>query len=96
MAEASEAEVRKARTPAYALLRAAVAQDTDAAVLVVRQAEDAGQLRPLVFNMAYTAARAILAANAYHLADTLALVDGWLDTAANGAVGSGGQRGPAA
>jgi len=34
MAEVSEAEARARRIPAYALLRAAVAQDADAAVLL--------------------------------------------------------------
>ena len=49
MAEVSEAEARARRIPAYALLRAAVAHDADAAVL-------------LVFNVAHVAARAILGA----------------------------------
>jgi hypothetical protein len=42
MAEVSEAEARARRIPAYALLRAAVAQDADAAVLLVDQAAKPG------------------------------------------------------
>ena len=46
--------------PAYALLRAAVAQDADATVLLVGQARKAGTLDLLVFNVAHVAARAML------------------------------------
>src|SRR5215472_17101160 len=55
MAEVSEAEARARRIPAYALLRAAVAQDADAAVLLVDQARKAGTLDLLVFNVAQVA-----------------------------------------
>ena len=56
MTEVSEAEARARRIPAYALLRAAVAQDGDAAVLLVDQARKAGTLDLLVFNVAHVAA----------------------------------------
>ena len=68
MAEVSEAEARARRIPAYALLRAAVAQDADAAVLLVDQARKAGNLDLLVFNVAHVAARAMLGAEGYDVA----------------------------
>ena len=68
MAEVSEAEARARRIPAYALLRAAVARDADAAVLLVDQARKAGTLDLLVFNVAHVAARAMLGAEGYDVA----------------------------
>lgn len=81
MAEVSEAEARARRIPAYALLRAAVAQDADAAVLLVDQARKAGTLDLLVFNVA---ARAMLGAEGYDIAKVLQVLDSWMDEAVHG------------
>jgi hypothetical protein len=78
MAEVSEAEARARRIPAYALLRAAVAQDADAAVLLVDQARKAGTLDLLVFNVAQVAARAMLGAEGYDIAKVCgSWIPGW-------------------
>ena len=84
MAEVSEAEARARRIPAYALLRAAVAQDADAAVLLVDQARKAGTLDLLVFNVAHVAARATLGAEGYDVAKVLRVLDSWMDEAVQG------------
>jgi hypothetical protein len=65
--------------PAYALLRAAVAQDADAAGLLVGQARKAGTLDLLVFNVAHVAARAMLGAEGYDVARVLRVLDSWMD-----------------
>ena len=63
---------RRRREPgAYALLRAAVAHDADAAVL-------------LVFNVAHVAARAMLGAEGYDVAKVLRVLDSWMDEAVHG------------
>ena len=84
MAEVSEAEARARRIPAYALLRAAVAQDADAAVLLVDQARKAGTLDLLVFNVAHVAARAMLGAEGYDITKVLRVLDSWMDEAVHG------------
>ena len=84
MAEVSEAEARARRIPAYALLRAAVAQDADAAVLLVDQARKAGTLDLLAFNVAHVAARAMLGAEGYDVAKVLRVLDSWMDEAVHG------------
>ena len=84
MAEVSEAEARARRIPAYALLRAAVAQDADAAVLLVDQARKAGTLDLLVFNVVHVAARAMLGAEGYDVAKVLQILDSWMDEAVHG------------
>jgi hypothetical protein len=84
MAEVSEAEARARRIPAYALLRAAVAQDADAAVLLVDQARKAGTLDLLVFNVAHVAARAMLGVEGYDVAKVLRVLDSWMDEAVHG------------
>jgi hypothetical protein len=86
MAEVSETEARARRIPAYALLRAAVAQDADAAVLLVDQARKAGTLDLLVFNVAQVAARAMLGAEGYDVAKVVRVLDSWM--------GRGGTRRP--
>ena len=92
MAEVSEAEARARRLPAYALLRAAAAQDADTATLLVRQAQEAGTLDLLAFNMAHIAARAMLAAEGWDVQKVLRVLDGWMDVAAHGVVGPDGRR----
>ena len=84
MAEVSEAEARARRMPAYALLRAAVARDADAAVLLVDQARKAGTLDLLAFNVAHVAARAMLGAEGYDVAKVLRVLDAWIDEAVHG------------
>ena len=53
------AEALRRRVPAYALIRAMVTQDKEAAVLMVDQARTAGSLDLLAFNMASVAAEAL-------------------------------------
>jgi hypothetical protein len=72
------------RIPAYALLRATVANDMDAAVLLVRESVRSGRPDLLIFNMAAVAARALLASEGYDMAKVLATLDNWMETAANG------------
>ena len=69
------------RIPAYALLRATIAHDHDAAVLIVSE-----NTRPdlLVFEVASIAARVLLASEGYDLAKVLRTLDFWMETAANG------------
>ena len=92
MAEVSEAEARARRLPAYALLRAAAAQDADTATLLVRQAQEAGTLDLLAFNMAHIAARAMLAAEGWDVQKVLRVLDGWMDVAAHGVAGPDSQQ----
>ena len=66
------------------VLRAAVAQDADAAVLLVDQARKAGNLDLLVFNVAHVAARAMLGAEGYDVAKVLRVLDSWMDEAVHG------------
>ena len=90
MFSVAEAEDRKRaealgrRVPAYALIRAMVTQDQDAAVLLVDQARKAGTLDLLVFNMAHVAARAMLGAEGYDVAKVLRVLDSWMDEAVHG------------
>ena len=69
------------RIPAYALLRATITHDHDAAVLIVSE-----NTRPdlLVFEVAAIAARVMLASEGYDLAKVLRTLDFWIETAANG------------
>ena len=69
------------RIPAYALLRATITHDHDAAVLIVSE-----NTRPdlLVFEVAAIAARVLLASEGYDLAKVLRTLDFWIETAANG------------
>jgi hypothetical protein len=67
MADVSEAEARARRISAYALLRASVAQDADAAVLLVDQARKPGLWISWCSNVAHVAARAMLGAEGYDL-----------------------------
>lgn len=90
MAQQRAATLRR-RIPAYALLRACVIQDQDAALLLVDQARQAGSLDLLVFNVAYVAARAMLSAEAYDMAKVLAALDHWLQVASSGVPGPKGQ-----
>jgi len=78
------AEALRRRVPAYALIRAMVTQDQDAAVLLVDQARTAGSLDLLAFNMARVAAQALLASEGYDLEKVLAALDFWMESAANG------------
>ena len=78
------AEALRRRVPAYALIRAMVTQDQDAAVLLVDQARTAGSLDLLAFNMASVAAQALLASEGYDLEKVLAALDFWMESAANG------------
>ena len=87
MADTPEDRAREAlarRIPAYALLRATVANDMDAAVLLVRESVKSGRPDLLIFNMAAVAARALLASEGYDMAKVLATLDNWMETAANG------------
>ena len=68
--ESGQRRMRR-RVPAYALIRAMVTRDQDAALLVVQQAADAGSLDLLAFNMAKVAADALLASEGYDLAKVL-------------------------
>jgi hypothetical protein len=78
------AEARRRRVPAYALIRAMVTKDQDAAVLLVDQAATAGSMDLLVFNMAKVAADALLASEGYDLAKVVKALDYWMESAANG------------
>ena len=78
------AQALRRRVPAYALIRAMVTQDQDAAVLLVDQARTAGSLDLLTFNMASVAAQALLASEGYDLEKVLAALDFWMESAANG------------
>jgi hypothetical protein len=78
------AEALRRRVPAYALIRAMVTQDQEAAVLLVDQARMAGSLDLLAFNMASVAAQALLASEGYDLERVLAALDFWMESAANG------------
>jgi hypothetical protein len=84
MAEA-DSETLARRMPAYALLRAAVAQDADAAVLIVTEARKAGTLDRLVFSVVHLAARAMLGAEGWDVPKVLRVIDEWMDQAAAGA-----------
>jgi hypothetical protein len=72
------------RMPAYALLRATITQDTDAAVLIVREALIGERPELLVFNLARIASRVMLASEGYDLSKVLRTLDFWMETAANG------------
>ena len=88
MAEVPEdrmAAALAARVSAYALTRATVAQDEDAAVFLVSEARRAGSLNLLVFNMAQVAARVLLASEGYDVVKVLRTLDQWMQTAATGA-----------
>jgi hypothetical protein len=82
---ADQAEAR-AQLTAYALIRAAIVGDADAGVLIINQSAttpgkvDAG-LSQLAIDMAFGSARALLSANGYDVAETLAVVDRWIDDA---------------
>jgi hypothetical protein len=78
------AEALRRRVPAYALIRAMVTQDQEAAVLLVDQARTAGSLDLLTFNMASVAAQALLASEVYDLERVLAALDYWMESASNG------------
>ena len=69
------------RIPAYALLRATITHNHDAAALIVSE-----NTRPdlLVFEVAAIAARVMLASEGYDLAKVLRTLDFWIETAANG------------
>ena len=87
MAEAEDrarAEALRRRVPAYALIRALVTQDQEAAVLLVDQAPTSGSLDLLAFNMASVAAQVLLASEGYDLEKVLAALDFWMESAANG------------
>jgi hypothetical protein len=72
------------RIPAYALLRAVITHDQDASVLIAREAVLSGRPDLLIFNMAFLAARALLASEGYDMAKVLRALDNWSETAANG------------
>jgi hypothetical protein len=72
------------RMPAYALLRATITQDTDAAVLIAREALTGERPELLVFNLAHIASRVMLASEGYDLSKVLRTLDFWMETAANG------------
>ena len=78
------AEALRRRVPCYALIRAMVTQDQEAAVLLVDQARTAGSLDLLTFNMASVAAQALLASEGYDLEKVIAALDFWMESAANG------------
>ncbi len=87
MAEAEDrkrAEALRRRVPAYALIRAMVTQDKEAAVLLVDQARTAGSLDLLAFNMASVAAEALLASEGYDLERVLSALDYWMESASSG------------
>jgi len=90
------AEARRRRIPAYALIRAMVTKDQDAAILVVDQARQAGSLDLLAFNMAKVAADTMLASEGYDLERVLAALDHWSELAANGVPPAQRPRGAAA
>lgn len=92
MPETPKDEERRQRVPAYALLRAAVTMDRDAAVLLVAEAQRNGTLPQLVFDVAHLAGRAMLASEGYDTAHVLQVVDGWLNVAAHGVPGPGNPR----
>jgi hypothetical protein len=96
MADSNQDRERQARVPAYALLRAAVLQDSAVAVHLVAEAQAEGRLPDLVFAVAHLAARAMLATEGYDTAKVLRIVDGWLETAAHGVPGPQGRPGAAA
>jgi hypothetical protein len=80
------AAVARARpVSAYALVRATVAQDEDAAVLLVAEARRAGELDYMMFSMAQVAARVLLASEGYDVVKVLRTLDQWMQTAATGA-----------
>ncbi len=72
------------RVPAYALLRATVTNDQDAAVLLVHESVKSGRPDLLMFSMASVAARVLLASEGYDMAKVLRTLDYWMETAANG------------
>jgi hypothetical protein len=80
----ARAEALRRRVPAYALIRAMVTQDQEAAVLLVDQARTSGSLDLLAFNMASVAAQALLASEGYDLEKVLAALDFWMESAATG------------
>ncbi len=82
--DCKRAEALRRRVPAYALIRAMVTQDQDAAVLLVDQARTAGSLDLLAFNMASVAAQALLASEGYDLERVLAALDYWMESASSG------------
>ncbi len=84
MAEA-DGETLARRMPAYALLRAAVAQDQDTLVLIVMEAYKAGTLDHLVFNVVHLAARAMLGAEGWDVPRVLRVIDEWMLQAVSGA-----------
>jgi hypothetical protein len=88
-------EARRRRIPAYALIRAMVTQDREAAVLLVDQADTAGSLDLLAFNMAKVAADALLASEGYDLAKVVKALDYWMESAANGVPSAARARGAA-
>ena len=92
MADTPEDEARRQRIPAYAMLRAAVTMDRDAAVLLVAEAQRDGTLPQLVLDVAHLAARVMLGSEGYDTTHVLQVVDGWLDVAAHGVPGPGGRR----
>jgi hypothetical protein len=83
---ADQAAEARGRLTAYALIRAAIANDANAGVLIIDQAAttpgkaDAG-LSQLAIDMAFASARALLSANGYDVPTTLKLIDGWIDEA---------------
>ena len=78
------AEALRRRVPAYALIRAMVTRDQDAAILLVDQAHQAGSLDLLAFNMAKVAADALLASEGWDLVKVVKALDFWMESAANG------------
>lgn len=82
--QAELVEARRRRVPAYALIRAMVTQDQEAAILVMDQARQAGSLDLLAFNMAKVAADALLASEGWDLAKVVKALDFWMESAASG------------
>jgi hypothetical protein len=72
---------------AYAVIRAAIAQDADAGVLLINNAASVPDhldrnMVQLCIDMAFASARALLSANGYNVAETLRVIDTWIDEAA--------------
>ncbi|MGP8008322.1 MAG: hypothetical protein ACLP2J_14995 [Acidimicrobiales bacterium] len=89
-------ELAQSRLTAYAVIRAAIAQDTDTGVLLINNTATVpdhldGQLVQLCISRASASSRALLSANGYNVAETLRVIDTWMDEAARSLAAAEGQ-----
>ena len=76
----------RGKLTAYAIIRAAIAQDADAGVLLINNAATVPdhldrKLVQLCIDMAFASSRVLLSANGYNVAETLRVIDIWIDEA---------------